>query len=106
MGSLTSRQEWPPVNKGFQKLWEKRLVKTESGGMMPRLVRLNSSREDGENKVKPPKLSPPKDPTRVMIPPSTGVNVSIEGGHVKVSEKTTDENQRSESGQNNNTKGQ
>ena len=52
MGSLTSRQEWPPVNKGFQKMWEKRLVKTKSGRVLPKMIRLNSCREKGEYKVK------------------------------------------------------
>lgn len=108
MGSLTSRQEWPPVNKGFQKMWEKRLVKTKSGRVLPKMIRLNSCREKGEYKVKPPNLKPPTDPTRVMIPPSTAVNVSVEGNHVKVSEGTNEENRTGQSGQTSqtNTKGE
>jgi hypothetical protein len=107
MGSLTSRREWPPVNKGFQKMWEKRLVKTKSGKILPQIVRVNSCRDKGENKVKPPNLKPPKDPTRVMIPPSAAVNVSVEGNHVKVSEGADGENRTGQSGQTGqtNTKG-
>ena len=42
MGALTSRQEWPPINRGFQKRWEKRLVIKNEGKMIPQLVKVNN----------------------------------------------------------------